>query len=329
MDIKQVIELSMVLDHERFQKVFKHVYSKTGYMEDKEDEYIDRSLEEKGMIVTYRDSQYKKKIRVIINTEQLLNGTNPDSDKIVRKIDKRIREYFTFKYSIDDFFISGVRLATDINVSSCENVLAYLKVFQRIGKVKGFSKVSYEFMEDIHNFCLSGNSNGVEFMIYDLEALYKNKINEYSIDRKKVKEMIKNSEGILRAEVWLTKPKTIRTYTNSENISKQIIELSKKCQNIFLDSFMKVVPIGNFYKKDKAEEIIRSQISDIKLRRRMLRLVILIPEKRSLYLAQKALNYRNIEKIMKAFMEIDVSPVTISKRHNVKYLENIYKHMMQ
>ena len=60
----------------------------------------------------------------------------------------------------------------------------------------------------------------------------------------------------------------------------------------------------------------------------MLRLVELIPEKKSLYLAQKAMNCRDIEKVMEEFAKINVSPVTISKRHEVKCLENIYTYML-
>jgi len=55
----------------------------------------------------------------------------------------------------------------------------------------------------------------------------------------------------------------------------------------------------------------------------MLRLVELIPEKKSLYLAHKAMECRNIEKVMGAFAKINLSPVTISKRQDIKRLENI------
>lgn len=55
-----------------------------------------------------------------------------------------------------------------------------------------------------------------------------------------------------------------------------------------------------------------------------MRLEELIPEKKSLYLVQKAMKCRNIEKVMDAFAKISLSPVTISKRHDVKYLINIY-----
>ena len=59
----------------------------------------------------------------------------------------------------------------------------------------------------------------------------------------------------------------------------------------------------------------------------MLRLLDLMPEKKSLLLAQKALNYRRIDKVMKAFFDIEVAPVTISKRHDIKKLDNLYEYM--
>ena len=322
-----MFELSMVLDHERFHQVFKHIHNKNGYMEKREDEYIDQSLEEKGITVIYRDSLYKKKIKLIVNTEQLLNGCEFDPDKVTRKLNKRIGEYFGFKYKLDDFILSGMRLVMDINVGTHDAVMAYLKVLRRINRVKGFSPVSYECFEDVDSFCLDGNSNGIEFMIYDLEDLYRKHFNEGDIGRKRFKELIKKSEGILRIEVWLTKTKAVRAYAGEEDIFRQIINLCEKCQDIFLDIFVKIIPFGDFYKKGKAEEIIRQEIKDTRLRRRMLRLVKLIPEKKSLYLAYKAMNCRNMEKVVKAFAKINLSPVTISKRHDIKYLKNLYTYI--
>lgn len=328
MYINHIFELSMILDHDKFHKVFKCAYINIGCMGNKEDEYIDQSLEKKGITIIYRDSQYKKKIKLIVNVGRLLDGGKSEPDQIVRKLNKHIVEYFDFMYRINDFYLSRVKLVTDINVGSRENVQAYLNVFQRIAKVKGFSPVSYECFEDVDSFCLEGNSNGVEFMIYDLKGLYRRRLNEDDIGRKRVKEVVKETEGILRAEVLLVKAKAVRIYADGEDISKQIITLSKKCQDIFFDTFTRIIPFGDFHKKGKAEEIIRQEIKDNRLRRRMLWLVALIPEKKSLYLAQKAMNCRNIEKIMDTFAKIDVSPVTISKRQNVKRMKSIYKYLI-
>lgn len=216
----------------------------------------------------------------------------------------------------------------DINVGTHNDVEAYLQVFRRIGRVKGFSTVRYECFENVDSFCLEGNSNGIGFMAYDLEGIYR-QLNEDHIKHKKLKSMIRGSEGILRAEVRLTKTKTVRIYADKEDISAQIITLSEKRRDIFGETFAKVIPFGDFYKKSKAEEIIRVEIKDDRLKRRMLRLVALIPEKKSLYLAQKAMDCRNIEKVMKAFAKINVSPITLSKRQNVKVLGNVYEKLLQ
>ena len=328
MYINQIFELSMVLDNDKFQKVLSRAYDQADYLDENGKEYIDRSLESKGIVVTYRDSQYKKKVKMIVNSRLLLDCNNPDPDKIARKLKKRIDEYFDHKYQIEDFTLSGMILCADIDVHNRENVLTYLKVLQRIGRVKGFSPSSYDCFDDIDSFCLDGNSNGIDFLLYDLESYVEKRHREIRADRKKSKWMRKESEGILRAEVQLTKPKAIRAYTDAVEIGGQIVELSEKCQDIFLDIFTRIIPFGDFYKKDKTEEIIRREVEDSRLRRKMLRLVALMPEKKSLYLAQKSMECRNIEKVMDAFARINLSPVTISKRKDIRYLENIYEYIL-
>ena len=125
----------------------------------------------------------------------------------------------------------------------------------------------------------------------------------------------------------MTKPKVIRGYTNKSSTSKQIADLLDSRQQIFLDTFMRIIPFGDFYKKGKAEEIIRSKIKNATVGRKMSWLIRLVPEKKSLLLAQKALNYRRIDKVMKAFFDIEVAPVTISKRHDIQKLDNLYNYL--
>ena len=96
-----------------------------------------------------------------------------------------------------------------------------------------------------------------------------------------------------------------------------------------MDIFTKIIPFGNFYKMDKAVEVVRKEVKNTVLRRKMLRLLMLIPEKKSLYLAQKTMNCsRDMNKIMEEFANINLSPVTLSKRQDVKQLDNIYKWMV-
>uniref|UniRef100_N2A656 Uncharacterized protein n=1 Tax=Eubacterium plexicaudatum ASF492 TaxID=1235802 RepID=N2A656_9FIRM len=135
MNVNQTFELSMVLDRDRFDKVL----NRTGYLEETDEWYIDSSFAVKGILVKYRDSQYKKKVRLIIHPGLIFDSAEQDPDRFVRKPDKRIGRYFGDKYRLNDFDLSGMALTVDMDVGSRENAAAYLKVIQRIGRVKGFS----------------------------------------------------------------------------------------------------------------------------------------------------------------------------------------------
>lgn len=323
MYINQIYELSMVLDHERFQKVLRRANIRNDCFE--EDEYIDLSFSHKGMIVKYRNSSYKKKVKVIINSWVFMKNDNPEPDKFIRKLNKRINEYFDQRYRIDDFVLSRIVLMKDIDVHGHKNVSAYIKVLQRIGRVKGFSRSTDERLDNVDSFCLDGNSNGILFRMYDLERMCRMQAKNNDM---RVKPDIKIAGGILRVEIHIDKSKTIRSYAGETDVSDQIAEALRKHRDIFLEIFVRIVPFGDFHKKDKAVEIIRSEVKDIRMQRKMLRLLTLIPEKKSVYLAQRAMNYRNVEKIMTSFAKINVSPVTISRRQDVKQLGNIYEYLL-
>ncbi len=329
MYINQVLELSMDLDRDRFQKVLNRIYKKAGYLEGDNEEYIDQSMASMGITVIYRNSQYKKKIKLIVEPRLVSDSKLSDPDRLIRKLDKRINEYFDFKYRLDDLVLSGVTLAADIDVHSHENVSAYLKVLRRIGRVKGYSPADYDCFENVGSFCLDGISNSITFWIYDLEGLIRDRLRNEDINQKKLKSIHRESEGIIRAEVRLTKPKAVRVYTDAADAYGQIADLSQKSQSVFLDVFANIIPFGDYYKKGEAVELIRSEVKDCTLRRKMLQLVTLIPEKKSLYLAQKAMNCRNIEKVMEEFAKINLSPVTVSKRHDVQHLTNLYSYLVE
>jgi hypothetical protein len=284
----------------------------------------------KGILVFYRDSQYKKKIQLTVDPNLILDGDELDEnnvEKLLRKLEKHISGYFGGMYALDDFNLNKMHLVTDIDVGTKGHVAAYVKTLRRIGRVKGFSSSRNDEISKKIGFCLGGNSNHIEFLIYDLEAWLKEQRADADPGKKQLKEMVKKSEGLLRAEVRLMKAQIIRDYANSLAPSNQILELSGKLQKIFLETFTRIVPFGDFHKKDQAVEIIRREVTDKKMTFRMLRLVSLVPEKKSLLLAQKALSYRKIDNLMAEFREIELSPVALSKRHDVQKLDNLYKYM--
>ena len=329
MRLQHTIDLVLSLDAEKFNKLMNRIHGNLEYIDD--NRFVDQTLTPKGITITYHGKQYKKKVQFTVNANAILDGDEPNkdnADRLVRKLEKRIEGYFNSKYALDDFDVNGVSLITDIDVRSREKVSAYIKILQRLGKIKGFMPTRKDWFSDDVCFWLEGNSNYTEFMICDLENLLLTQSRKADSETgKELKRLSKKAEGLLRTEVKLTKPKAIRDYTDATSTSAQIADLSGKIQQIFLDTFMRVVPFGDFYKKDKAVDIIRAKVSDMKIRRRALRLVALIAEKKSLLLAQKTLIYKRIDEVMEAFSDIELSPITISKRHDIKRLDNLYKYM--
>lgn len=241
MFINPTIELTIMLDNNNFKKLFSIICSRSNCIEENDEGYIDNSLADKGIVVLFRNSQYKKKVRLIVKPCIMLDDKEPNPEKFVRKLNKRIDEYFGGQYQLADFKLSKAVLSTDIDVHSRENASAYLKIFQRIGKVKGYSQIHYDCFEKGESFCLEGNSNGTEFLVYDLgRALY---------GRLGKKSILDKTAGILRAEVRLAKSSSVLNYTNTSNVSEQILNVLNNRRDLFFEAFAHVVPFGDFLKK--------------------------------------------------------------------------------
>ncbi len=317
-------DLSLPLESEKFQRLLDRVYEKPqGYELYADDEkYVDDTLSNKGITVVYHDS-HKKKIKIKVNPNLIL-GDEPilgNIPKLLHKLEKRIDAYFHGEYGLDDFQLKRMGIVADVDVLEREKVTDYMKVLRRIGRVKGFSPSNDSGLDRL---CWVGNSNGIEFSIYDLEKVAKAQLPESEPKRKKLRMIEQGTEGILRAEVWLT-TKALQRVTDEILPSNQIPELLKNNQQVCHQVLMRIIPYGDFHKKGEAVEIIQKKVADRRMRFRMLRLLALVPEKKSLLLAQKAMNSRRIDEVMFEFFSIGLSPVTISKRHEVKHLKNLYE----
>lgn len=320
-------ELSLILNTDNFCKWKDKAYEKaegSHPVYPKNGVIYDNALKNKGVKIEYHDNTFKKKIKFIVNPTKLLGGNDikklwkPNNDnisKLFRKLKGYIDSYFDSKYKLNDFKLTRIDFTVNLNVGDREKVSSYIQVLHNIGKVKGFKpKYDKKDKKIDHNlsFDLEGNSNGVEFTAYDKEEESKQK----------------EAKGILRVEVRLKKQKSISKYTDETAASKQIKSLAANSKVIFLDTFTHIVPRGDYYKKKDAIKLVEDNISKQKHREKMLQLIELVPKKKSLYLAHKEMNDRNIDKVMEMFAEINVSPVTISKRHNINSLKNLYSYLL-
>lgn len=325
--LNQIFELTMRVDGKRFQEILSEADIHE-WNEDKQ-EYTDASSVDKGIVIKYFDYQYKKKVLLTYNLQWKRMNDLTEVDKIVNDLNKFIKDYFRKKYSMKDFKLSAVVLVTDIKMEQRHLVGEYLKVFRRIGRVKNYEVTEVDHLEKKQYFCLSGKSNGIQFMVYNLETVIKEHLRKLHRDKKMIQDTIKDARDVLRLEVRLDKSKAVNSYTEANTTTDIMKEMLLKRQNIFMMVLKQIVPHGNFYKKDRTMEILHNEVQDKVLRRKMMRLVTLIPEKKSLHLAQKSMSCkRDMGQIMEEFLKINLSPVTLSKRQDVKYFENIYSYIL-
>ena len=243
-------QLTLILDSDKFSKLFDRTYSDFECVED--DVFADYTFAPKGITVLYLDSQYRKKIKLLVNPCRLLDSDNPDPEKLIHKLDKRANRYFNSKYKLDDFELTGMGLTADIDVHTSEKVSDYLKVLRRIGKVKGFSPSRDNSIDDDTGLYYDGNSNDIKFILYDLEALLTEHTNDVYSRQQSIPD---DCAGILRAEVILTKPKAVLGYTNKCSASRQIAELYENRLDIFSHTFLRTCLLAIFTRKIKPRKL--------------------------------------------------------------------------
>jgi hypothetical protein len=343
------LELTLTLETKQYSKLVKKAYdeAKKGKHRVFPDQerlfvHIDTIFADKGIKIEYHGDKYEKKIKFIPNPTTLLGGNDvkklwkPDKENVsefIGKLDRRVEDYFDMEYSLSSFKLTRVDFTVNIDVGDRELVSSYIKVLHRIGKVKGFAlkyKKNEEWIDKDRSFDLAGNSNDIQYTAYDKEKALKAKLKKAkkdSLEDQDLKSKIKAAKGMLRVEIRLMKPKAIRKYTDKKATEKQIKDLAGQCEKIFMDTFKRVIPYGDYYKKDEAVKLIELSSFKRNQKDKMLKLIDLITAKKSLLLAQREMDYRHVDLVMEWFAKIGVSPVTIGKRADVKYLKSLYRYL--
>ena len=295
---------------------------------------VDESLGSKGITIEYHNYEYKKMIKIIANPSKVLGGNDikiwaPNIYNIESFLDllnDHITEYFDYDYDINTFKLTRIDFTANLETGK-KKVPEYISLMHKLGKVKGFSPkyTKSDYASSRSNketsFDLKGKTNNIEFTIYDKEA---------DLIKQNKSKLAEKAKGILRIEIRLTKRPAIKNalanYTRDNNLTpeEEFTLLALNSQQIFFEWFVKVIPYGNFYSLKKAETLILNSELKKSKKEKMLRLINLIPTKKSLYLAIKELNTRNFDELLLCFATLNVSPITISKHKKITFLPNLY-----
>lgn len=334
-------EITLIMVDGKFKKLLSKAYEMSAdnhRLVKKKEEYKDHIFDKKGVKIRlskfWANGKMYGKVCFIVNPSKLLGGDDlnlwepnkSNNSELIKRLENCIDKYFESKVKLDDFVLSRVDFTVNIQVGSKKAVAAYIEILRKLGKIKGFSdtydKSKYDWYDGKLSFDLTSKSDDTQFTAYDKQGAMIKKGGDQDAKR------VEAANGILRIEVKLTKPKIIKKFTKETETKKQIKDLSKQCKKIFFETFKMIVPFGDFYTKKKSIELINENIGKKKHREKMIELLELIPTKKSLYLAKKEINDRNVDKTIDLFASINLSPLTISKRSGVKHLQSLYDYLL-
>jgi hypothetical protein len=286
--------------------------------------YIDTALSAFGITIEYHESYTKHSIKFIVNPSKVLGGddipklwkpTDRNIKALLRNLRSCIKDYFNSEYKLRDFKLTRIDLTANVDVGSREKVSQYIKALHGLGTVKGFLpkyKKSDRRIDKALSFDLKGKSRSIEFSAYDKEAQSEKQA----------------AKGILRVEIRLMRIKL----AGDNDVADHIRTLSKQSRELFMSYFQRIVPRGDFYAKKQAAKLVEDGIAAIipdkrarePMLEKMLKLLDLVPKKKSLLLALDELGYRDTFRLMATFAELGVSPVTLSKNMKLKHMESLY-----
>jgi hypothetical protein len=297
--------------------------------------YLDDCLIDDGLGFELHDKR-KKKVRLLVNPSMLIGHKSttelwqPDeksTSKLISKLERRVDDYFDSNFELKDFKLSKICFTADVHLPDSKTAESYIRVLHKIGMVKNFLRVQYGKKgcgaSKDHAFVLMGKSNGIVFAAYTSKSRSSHFGGE-PIWKPLILDQNRNS---LRFDVLLKTQKAIRAFTYYDYAQDRITDLADTIDKPFKTVFQSIIPYGEFHKLPAAIKIVEKEIENKSLKAKMIKLMTLIKEKKSLLMAQREMFDRNIESIMNEFRKIDLSPVTISKRQEESQLGCLYKLM--
>jgi len=294
--------------------------------------FSDGRYSNSGVVIEYINRK-KKKIRITINPSLLMQHDDSDglwepskenSLSFINKLKDLLDKRFDNEFELDDFSLNELTLTMDVDLEDRDLVKSYIRTLNNMKNVKNYTWLrgikAYREEYKHLGFILQGNSNGVTFAGHSKALGLSHFENEKACDCIR----LRHHKNVLRFDIVLEKV-AVRRNTKHSKPTAQIIELAKNREKIFVDIFYHIIPMGDYLKLTDAVKVVERRVSDIRLQRKMINYMKLIPTTKSVLSAQQSLGERKIEKIKKEFAMLGLSPITITKRQDVKHLRCLYK----
>lgn len=261
-------------------------------------------------------------LRIQLNPTKLLNKDTIELTKEsdLKEVEKRFNKVIEkIHLDLNTFlFWTLNRVDYAVNIST-SYVKEYIELFQRSDIPYRF-QILYDKKAKVRkhkegSYYISNKSTIINFYDKSDERL------------KKKGEVVESAKDILRLEVQCKKGKTnAMKYKYDFDVKYLGYFLSKELSTeTLVNYYYKTIGTGDFYKLDKAIEIINNSGNTLGTKEKLINVLKEVNKSRSIWKARNDTSYskERFNHYLKLIRELGVNPVTIPRRWEVDYLKNI------
>ena len=325
-------------NHIEYNAAVKSLYEKaTGrfgmFPNENEDQYYAGIFQGTGIRVFLKRTKISGYYDFILSLNELIGGAG--SFQLIRPEDLQlaldtaeemlVRE-FGEEFSINKLELYRVDHCINLNVGTSESVREYIYLLYRSEMKKGYKILSDDTPDfDVNkSFTVRNNDEGIEVSFYDK----KKELEQHNCEAE-------NAEGILRVELRILRRKPLERQTPDCATNRERIACCMRA------SRRKIVGIAHtllldadYYPYKKACGIVKKQVENKMLRKRMLDMLKLTKKefsvrkaKEKLFELHPKLKHEYYNMMIEKFESIGVNVVTLDKYSDVKFLPSLFGYL--
>lgn len=287
----------------------------------------------RGIRVTLKKTKISGCYEFVLSLNDLL-GTD-DKSRLIEPVklqealdiaDRMLVGEFGEGYSIDELELYRVDQCINVKVDNDDNVREYISLMYRSEMKKSYCILADDSPDfDISRSCTVRNkTEGLEVSFYDKKE-----------ELEQRNEVSEQAEGILRVELRILKRKPLELQTPECMTNRdRVAHCMNASRNSILNMAHKLMLNADYYPYKKACARVKKLIASKKLRKRMLDMLRLTKEERSVRKAKERLlklhpkiRHEYFNNMIAQFEHIGVNVVTLDDDSEMKLLPSLFKYM--
>ena len=233
---------------------------------------------------------------------------------------------FGEEFSINNLVLYRVDQCINLNVGTSENVREYIYLLYRSEMKKGYKVLSGNSSDfDVNNsYTVRNIDEGLEVSFYDKKKELEQRNCEAD-----------NAEGTLRVELRILRRKALERQTPNCATNRDRIECCMRASRSKIVGIAHMLLLdADYYPYKKACGMVKKQVANKKLRKRMLDMLKLTKKefsvrkaKEKLFELHPKLKHEYYNMMIEKFESIGVNVVTLDKDNEVKSLPSLFEYL--